>query len=182
MEAIQEFLKKMHCIRYGWIDKEGNEYINKIVKNKFMTDYYLQSPKEVWKNEIGICWDQVEVEREFFEEHNIAHQSIFMFYDDGVKFPIHTFMLFKKDNKYGWIDNTYSDVKDSIRIYPSLKAAINDVTKEFIKENKLSVIGEKVYYYVYEKPTYGLNFEGFVTYCRNGKLADPNFKNIDTWD
>lgn len=179
MDEVQTFLNKMKVIEYGWIDKNGKKYLNHLVKDKFIKDYYLQNPKDVWKTQIGICWDQVEVERQFFKEKKIPHQSIFMFYDDGLKYPIHTFLLFKLDNKYGWIENTYTYVKDSIRYYDSIKEAIEDVTKEFIRENNLKVIGDKIYYFNYDKPKYGLDFNGYINHCRSSKLLNEDFSNLE---
>lgn len=180
-EEIQEFLNKMKDIEYGWIDKDGHKYINHIVKNKFLTDYYLQKPSEVWKNHIGICWDQVEVEREFFTKNNIPFKSILIFYDDGLKFPNHTFVIFKLDNEYGWIENTYKNVKDEIRYYNSLKEALDDVRNEFIRESDLQIIGDKLYYFAYDKPKYGIGYEEFAKHCQMGIKATEDYKNIDTF-
>ena len=177
-EEIQEFLNKMKVIEYGWIDKKGNKYINHIVKNKFLTDYYLQKPKDVWENKLGICWDQVEVEREFFKKKKIPFHSILIFYDDGIKYPNHTFLLFKLNKEYGWIENTYQNVKDEVRYYPSIKDALEDVKKEFIKENNLQIIGDKLYFYFYDKPKYEINYMDFVTHCQRGIKADKDYKNI----
>lgn len=178
---IQLFLNKMKDIEYGWIDKTGYKYINHLVKNKFVVDYYLQKPSEVWKNQIGICWDQVEVEREFLKKQNIPFKSFLIFYDDGLKYPNHTFVIFKLDKEYGWIENTYHNVKEEIRYYNSLQEALDDVTKEFTSENNLKILGDKLYFYEYEKPKSGLNFEEFIHHCQKGIKADKDLKNIDTF-
>lgn len=180
MDEIQEFLNKMKDIEYGWIDKTGKRYEKHLVKEKFIKDYYLQNPKDTWKTKIGICWDQVEVERSFLKEKNIPHQSIFMFYDDGVKYPIHTFMLFKLDKKYGWIENTYENVKNEVQYYDSILEAIEAITKEFIRENNLKIIGnDKLYFFNYEKPKYGIGFEEYINHCRKSLMLKPDFSNLE---
>ena len=176
---IQEFLNKMKDIEYGWIDKNGNKYINHIVKNKFVTDYFLQKPSEVWQNHIGICWDQVEVEREFFKKQNIPFVSILILYNDGVKFPNHTFIIFKLDNEYGWLENTYTNVKEEVRYYSTLKEALEDVKNEFIHENDLQIIGDQLYFFAYDKPKAGLNYEEFAKHCQKGIKADKEYNNIN---
>ncbi len=180
-DELQQFLNKIKEIEYGWIDKDGNKYINHIVKNKFLTDYYLQKPSEVWKNQIGICWDQVEVEREFFTKKEIPFKSFLIIYDDGVKFPNHTFVIFKLGKEYGWFENTYKNVKDEIRYYKTLKDALEDVKKEFISENDLQIIGNKLYYFAYDKPKYGIGYEEFAKHCQMGIKANEDFKNVDTF-
>ena len=180
LENAQELLRKMNDFDYGWIDKTGYKYINKIVKNKFITDYYLQNPKDMDNTKIGICWDQVEYERNFFKNHKIPHKTIFIVYDDGIKYPNHTFLIFKDQKKYYWFENTYPDVK-GISEFDTLEECFSRVKKEFLKENNLEQIGEKLYWFVYEKPQCGLGAVDFINYCRTGIKAHPDLKNIDVW-
>lgn len=180
MDKIKEFYNSMNPIEYGWIDKEGKKYINQIIKSRFVTDYYLQSPKEMIKNNIGICWDHVELERKFFEDNNIPHKAIFMQYDDGVVFPIHTFLIFKL-KKYYWIEHTYKDVM-GIREYKTLKECLDDVATEFKKENRLLYTSDKINYYVYDKPKYGISAEEFIIHCTSSLKAEKDLVNIDIWN
>ncbi|MBE6148404.1 MAG: hypothetical protein E7167_02795 [Firmicutes bacterium] len=180
MQEVQELYKKMSEFEYGWIDKTGYKYVNKIAKNKFITDYYLQKPKDLEKNKIGICWDQVEYERSFFEKNGISFKTIFIIYDDGVKYPNHTFLIFKENQKYYWFENTYADVKGILE-FDSLQECLSKVKKEFMKETHLEEIGDRLYYYVYDKPKYGIGALDFITHCQNGIKADLDLKNIDIW-
>ncbi|MBQ6840701.1 MAG: hypothetical protein IJO63_01110 [Bacilli bacterium] len=180
LENIQNLYKKMQEFDYGWIDKTGYKYVNKIVLKKFVTDYYLQNPKDLDSTKIGICWDQVEYERKFFEKNKIPFKTIFIVYEDGIRFPNHTFLIFKFNNKYYWFENTYKDAKGILE-FNSLEECFTKVKIEFMKENGLEEIGEKLYYYVYDKPKYGLSPEEFIRYCQTGIKADPNLKNIDIW-
>lgn len=178
MENVELLLKEMSNIEYGWIDKTGYKYINKIAKNKFITDWYLQKPQEIKKTQIGICWDQVEYERNFFETHKIKHKCIFMIYEDGIKNPMHTFLIFKDKNKYYWFENTYNNVKGIIS-FDNLKDCIEKVKYEFKKENALEEIGEKLYLYVYEKPEYEISAEEFVNHCISSLKVDNDLNNLD---
>ena len=180
LENVNNLYKKMQGFEYGWIDETGYKYVNKIVKNKFITDYYLQNPKDLDKTKIGICWDQVEYERVHFNKYNIPFKTIFIIYNDGIKFPNHTFLIFKFNKKYYWFENTYSDAKGILE-YNSLSECLEHVKKEFMKENKLENIGEQLNYFVYDKPKYGLKPEEFINYCLTGTLANKDFKNIDIW-
>lgn len=56
-----EVMKLMENINYGWIDKNNNKH--EIVDETYFNNYFLQKPSEVIKNRIGVCFDQVELER-----------------------------------------------------------------------------------------------------------------------
>ena len=58
---MNNIMKELNKIEYGWIDKNNNKYNE--VNNLFSENYVLQSPEQVIKNKIGICWDQVELKR-----------------------------------------------------------------------------------------------------------------------
>jgi len=180
MVEAQKLFKIMSEFDYGWIDKAGHKYINQIAKSKFITDYYLQNPKDIDTTKIGICWDQVEYERRFFLKNNIPHKSIFIVYDDGVKYPNHTFLIFKSNQKYYWFENTYSNVKGILE-YNSLKDCLNHVKKEFLQENKLQNIDMPIYFFEYEQPKYGIGAIDFITHCQKGIKAKQNFENLDKW-
>ena len=102
MNKIMHILNE---IEYGWIDKNNNKYNE--VNNLFSDNYILQSPKQVLKNKIGVCWDQVELERYLFEKENICFNTYFIVHYDNDKYPTHTFLIYKKDNKYYWFEHSW---------------------------------------------------------------------------
>ena len=63
---MNNIMNELNKIEYGWIDKNNNKYNE--VNNLFSDNYILQSPEQVIENKIGICWDQVELERYLFEK------------------------------------------------------------------------------------------------------------------
>ena len=107
MNTPEELIDKMHNIKYGWIDKEGTKHDSKIIRAIFEKDWYLQDPHDLENTKVGVCWDQVEYERLFFQEKNIPFKTIFMIYDTGIKQHMHTFLVYKENKKYCWIENTY---------------------------------------------------------------------------
>ena len=70
----QEIMKIMNDIEYGFKDEYGN---NISVTNpekwddEFYNFYYLQTPDELLESRCGVCFDQVELERNLFEKNNI---------------------------------------------------------------------------------------------------------------
>ena len=105
MKAINNIIKDLDNIEYGWLDK--NNKIHKKVNNDFSNNYILQSPEQVTKNKIGVCWDQVELERYLFEKENISFNTYFIVHYDNDKCPTHTFLIYEQNNKYYWFEHSW---------------------------------------------------------------------------
>lgn len=102
MNLCDELFKLMSVIKYGYIDKKHNKHTD---LSKFFENYILQSPNEMKESKIGICWDQVEYERDYFENKRIDVETYFIVYYNGRNCPAHTFLLFKDNNKYIWVEH-----------------------------------------------------------------------------
>ena len=86
---MNNILNELNKIEYGWLDK--NNKIHYEVNNEFSDNYILQSPEQTIKNKVGVCWDQVELERILFEKENIKFNTYFIVHYNNGKCPTHTF-------------------------------------------------------------------------------------------
>lgn len=118
----------MKNINYGWIDKNNNSYT--IVDETFSDNYILQSPKETLKNKIGVCWDQVELERYLFKGNNWNIKTYFIVNYDNDKCPTHTFLTFEKNNKFYWFEHAWEKFR-GIHEYNTIKSLLLDVRNKF---------------------------------------------------
>lgn len=168
MDAI-DVMDQMNEIKYGWVDKYGNIHVNDF--EKYSDDYILQSPEEVLKSQVGVCWDQVELERHLFEKNGNYVQTYFIVHYDNKNCPTHTFLVFKQDNYLCWFEHSWAKFK-GIHKYDSLEELINDVRTKFIScelnnkydENNLQI-------HQYEKPNYHISVQEFYKHCENGKIV-----------
>ena len=71
----EEILSLMDNIEYGYVDNKGNKYTDDY--QNFSSLYILSSPEEVIKNRVGVCFDQVELERYYFK--NTCYTNIHFF-------------------------------------------------------------------------------------------------------
>lgn len=158
-----EIMYLMQDIEYGWIDKDNNKHMN--VDDKFQNDYILQSPKEVIKNKIGVCWDQVELERYYFKNYVKNVKTYFLVYDGGDKCPSHTFLTFEKNNKYYWFEHSWERFR-GIHEYNSLKDLLLDVRDKFISV-ELHNDYKKLFLLLHEytKPKYHIGTQEFFNHC-----------------
>ena len=75
----------MNDIKYGYLDINGN--IHYVIDKDFGSLYKLQSPGETLNNKVGVCWDQVELERYLFDKKNIKFNTYFIvYYSDNICF------------------------------------------------------------------------------------------------
>ena len=156
---LLDFMK--NNIKYGFLGKNGKKYYDQYSEewNDWNNECIVQSGEEVLNSNIGTCWDQVELERLWFEKNNYNFKTIFMWFEVGreCNLPTHTFLLFEHDNKWYWFENSF-EMYRGIHEYNSLEEAIEDVKskqieftsknyKDFSEEDKQTLVS-----YEYPKP------------------------------
>lgn len=104
------FSEYVFKINYGYVNNEG-----KIVPDKFINptaEYHLQTPYELTKNEYGICFDIVELSRDYFNSRNILCESYYIEYKKDDIFESYAFLIYKRKNNlwYECPDNSWADL------------------------------------------------------------------------
>ncbi len=167
-----EIMSLMEEIEYGWMDKNDNKHY--IVDDSFANNYRLQDPKECIKNKIGVCWDQVEVERMLFKGTNWNIKTFFLAHYDNDKCPTHTFLTFEKNNKFYWFEHAYKCFK-GIHEYDSMKELLLDIKKKFIVNELNNVYSENnLLLREYTKPKVGVSVTEFFKHCESKDIIDVN--------
>ncbi len=169
-----EIMNLMKNIEYGWIDKNNNKH--NFVDETYSNNYILQSPNEVIKNKIGVCWDQVELERYYFKGNDWNIKTYFLVYYDGDKCPTHTFLTFEKNNKYYWFEHSWERFR-GIHEYESLKKMLLDIRNKFIKhELNNDYVSKNLVLHEYKKPKYHISVQEFYNHCDYGRYI--NFEEL----
>lgn len=162
-----EIMDLMKNIEYGLIDK--NNHKHKVVDDTYLDNYILQSPNEVIKNKIGLCCDQVELERYYFKGNDWNIKTYFLVCCNNDKCPTHAFLTFEKNDKYYWFENAWERFR-GIYEYNSMKELLLDIKSKFIKHqlNK-STEESKLSLYEYQKPKYHISIQEFYDHSVAGK-------------
>ena len=162
---IEEIMNLMNEIEYGWVDKEGKSHIK---LEDFADNYILQSPEELIKSKLGVCWDQVELERYYFDKINIKVNSYFIVHYDDNKCPCHTFISFEDNNKFYWFEHAWEKYR-GIREFNSLEELLKEVKEKFIDlELKGNYKENNLFIYNYKKPKYHIDVAEFYKHCEQG--------------
>lgn len=161
-----EIMDLMKNIEYGWVDKNNNKHI--IVDETYSNNYILQSPNEVIKNKIGVCWDQVELERYYFKGNDWNVKTYFLVHYGEDKCPTHTFLTFEKNNKYYWFEHSWERFR-GIHEYQSITELLFDIRNKFIEyELNNDYLKDNLVLYQYQKPKAHITVLDFYHHCESG--------------
>ena len=163
MDRINELMNNLQTISYGWIDKDGGRHEK--LGSDFASEYRLQLGDECYKNQLGVCWDQVEYEASFLDAAGIDNQSYFIYYDDKDKLPSHTFLVVKQGDKFLWIEHAWEKFA-GIHEYNSEEELLKDVKTKFIECSEFGngCNRENVFVFKYNRPTTKLSCDEFYAH------------------
>lgn len=172
----EDLLKWMDCIQYGWINSSGVlcGTGDEDDEQDFFNEYRLQSPEQLIRSKVGVCWDQTEFERKWFSDHNYSNMVVYIEIDDGMNCPSHTFLIYRdriNTNRVLWFEHSWGQMK-GIHKYSSIQDCISDVCdkhKTFTKANgKLIVKNMSI------PPKVGSTCEEFMNHARDSITVTIN--------
>ena len=111
IKTPEELLSFMSSkINYGYLGKNGKVY--HYDDSDFNTDWYdqyiLESEDDILKNLYGTCWDQVELERNWFLKNGYEIKTIYemvkLDYDNV--YPTHSFLAYRDTDYWYWFENS----------------------------------------------------------------------------
>lgn len=167
---VQDILPLMENIEYGWVNLSHEKMYH--LDDTFSLEYRLLSPKEVLSYRIGVCWDQVELERYYLRGNCLPIQTYFLVYYDESQCPTHTFLTFQKEGKYYWMEHAWEKFR-GLRSYDTLKDLLTDVRNCFIDVQLHQVFEpQNLCLFAYKKPSYGITVLEFYHHCEKGEKID----------
>lgn len=109
-EELFDFMNKY--INYGFLGSKSGKlhtWDDSDYQSNFINDYALTSPNQVLENKYGQCWDQVELERDWFSKNNYKFKTLYIMFlfNHENNFPTHSYLVFERNNKWYWFE--YSD-------------------------------------------------------------------------
>ncbi|MDD3340971.1 MAG: hypothetical protein PHN72_02055 [Bacilli bacterium] len=167
-QLIQYMTQNIH---YGFVSKNGKIYKEQGTE-EWNNDWYptciVQDGESLIESHYGTCWDQVELERKWFDEHNYQYKTIFMWFEVNrpSNLPTHAFLLFKRDNKYYWFEHAFEPYK-GIHEFDSeenLIEYVKDKQLEYAIETGISTWQDRDFIkcYEYTKPESHLGVDDYI--------------------
>ena len=166
-------------ISYGIYDYTKNKAycvdddFETLVKNVWR----LSSPKQLIKYKVGHCFDQVELEREFFKRNNYNFKTFYIWFkcERSNTYPSHTYLVYQDKITKNWCWFEHSDYNNrGIHKFKTLKDAINaqklchiNYAKSY-RKSKTDISKIEIFEYTYAE--YGCNIFDFIDKIKkNGK-------------
>ena len=178
IETPRELLDFMSNIHYGYLGKNGRVYHEDDLdfSSDWSREYLLQNKEDLLKTRYGNCWDQVELERDWFihngYEIRTYYEMVLLDYDNP--YPTHTFLVFKDENhKWNWFENAISNHR-GIFTFDSLEELIESEYQYYLslvdnyaitQEEKLRVVIME-----YDKPLEHCSSEEYIDHCLHSKI------------
>jgi len=110
IKTPEELLNFMsNNINYGYLGKNGRvyHYDDLDFDSKWYEQYILENSEELINNLYGNCWDQVELERDWFLKNGYEIKTVYemvkLDYDNV--YPTHSFLVYKDNNHWYWFEN-----------------------------------------------------------------------------
>ena len=160
--TMDEVMDKMKNVTYGYVDKLGYKYNS---FEDFDKKYRLQSYKQLLKSEVGVCFDQVELERFYFKNYCIKTYFI-----EGIKneqLQTHTFIAISFQNKYYWFEHAWEKYRGIYEFSCENEMLLN-VIKLFKEEYNLCA-NDDLNVFEYKKPEAGMTLNDYFKWVHLGK-------------
>lgn len=129
---LYKVMEIMDSINYGWIDINNKIHLNTTIDIQKL--YRLSAIEEILKNKIGICFDQVELERYFFREHyKTSSYAIF------TNHMVHSFLVLEKNDQFIYFEHSSFNNK-GIYIFNNINDLLGYVVNCFIRDHRIKNI------------------------------------------
>lgn len=161
-------------INYGIYDYKNNKaYYDANDNFEFLVNnvWKLSSPEQMQKYGVGHCFDQVELERDFFKNHNYNFKTFFIWFKCNRKntYPTHTYLIYQDKMTKQWCWFEHSDYNNKgIHKFRTLKDAIIEQKQTHIKYaksyRKAKTDASKIEILEYDNVCYGCSFDEFINY------------------
>ena len=127
-------------INFGFVDEDGIIYDstdNKKLQLGYLNKWRLSSPKRLIEVKYGNCYDQVELERDWFCKHGYDCRTFYICFVgpyDGC-YSNHAFLVFENSGKYYSFEHSAFNDK-GINEFSTFERAVEFQKLSYIKRNK----------------------------------------------
>lgn len=149
-ESLLNFMTKH--ISYGIFGTDNKEYttyqndINSEFQIACQTKYALCDKERILRYGLGVCLDQVELERFWFKEHNYNFKTFFIWFnfEQDNNYPTHTYLVFEKNDKYYYFEHADSTNRGIYELNSYKEAILYQMNNHIkhVKKNNLPINDE----------------------------------------
>lgn len=162
-------------IEYGFIDKNNKRYkSDKEIQDNFYNKYRLQSPDQLIDSKLGVCWDQVELERACFKEMKYPFETYYLEQINKSR-STHTFLTYWYKSKLYWFEHSYFHKLGIHGPYRSRTEIFEDLHMSMNKEET----DTGAIAYMLKTPKYGCTCQQYLDTVKKHKFIWEVSKDIN---
>ena len=177
-EELLSFMDKY--IKYGLVDDNNKvyEWDMDSFQDACQNEWKLKSGIDIVESGYGHCWDQVEIERDWFAKHNYDFKTLFIYFESDIApYVCHTYLVYKdkKKDTWNWFEHADENNK-GIHEYNTLEEAIlaqRDVHIKFNQSANLPMNDEiinTIHIYEYQPPKLESSNQEFLDNIFNNSI------------
>lgn len=173
-EELLEFMSEN--INYGYLGKNGRVYHcdDHEFDSEWYEQYILENSNELLNNLYGNCWDQVELERDWFLKKGYEIKTLYEMVklDYANKYPTHSFLVYKDNDYWYWFENADFNNR-GIHKFNTFDELLNYQYKKYVEFLKTFNITndeiEKIIVTEFDKPKEHISAEEYLKHVTNSK-------------
>lgn len=163
IDTEEELLNFLNTFDYG-IKTDKNVYLYDDANNH-LDEWKIKEVSDLINDKVGICYDLVEIERDWFTKHGYNFKTILLIFilDYENPYPTHTLLAYEKNNK--WYHFESADFYNrGIHEYNTFDELIESAKKRQIVDANLekSEIKNSLQVFLYNKPSLNESFHEFL--------------------
>lgn len=169
-EIIEEVLKEIKNISYGWCDKFNVVHHHAKI-DYFKENYRTMSLDNIKKFKVGTCIEQVYYTQELLKEGKINSESYIIIYNDPSKIARHTICVVNNNDCFYLVENEWNT--SGLKKFNSLNELLKAVVDRYPRMYKINNFNKDLIdIYNYSEYKEGLSLEEFTSYCRSTKKIE----------
>lgn len=168
-EELLEFM----CDNFSYginVNNKIYDMSNKKEFNEIFSKYWTFNKSNLLETKYGVCWDFVELERDWFKSHNYNFETIFIWFefDYPNTYSTHTYLIYEDNGYFNLFE--YSDTSSrGIHKFNTREEAIKYQKQIHIKHNKENnLVGNEeikhIHIYSYGYVPEGVNKSEYIDY------------------
>ena len=141
-----------------------------------LKNWQLRDVSNILKSGIGHCYDEVEIERDWFSSHNFLFKTFWVYVCDKKNKDIgfsHSYLVYYENKKWNLFEHA-DYLNKGIYTFNNLEDAIKFQTNNQIKltqSNAKTHIQIGMLITEFEKPKIGLDIKQYINFVSNSKIV-----------
>lgn len=174
VKSPYDLLDYMKQFKYGWFTRAGVVHDgSEEIAGDFYHNFHLQSPHQLDDNKVGVCWDYVEFERQWFTENGYKFAIFYIMLNNGSTQPTHTFLVYNIGRHNYWFECAWEKYR-GIHRYNSVDVMIKDVIMRHRQENNDYKSTVSIHW-LQNTPKYGITCMQYMKYASKEPKLDYDY-------